>query len=51
MLHDCQIGRAPSAVNTGAHGSSQVLYTGITVSRLGLYALHMLVAPLLRSAT
>jgi hypothetical protein len=28
-----------------------VLYTGITVSRLGLYALHMLVAPLLRAAT
>jgi hypothetical protein len=28
-----------------------VLYTGITVSRLGLYALHLLVAPLLRAAT
>jgi hypothetical protein len=29
----------------------QVLYTGITISRLGLYALHLLVAPLLRAAT
>lgn len=50
MLHQCQAG-GPSVVNTGAYCLPQVLYTGITVSRLGLYALHMLVAPLLRAAT